>query len=201
MRVGDDGGGGAVFDGAAGVGPLGLAEDLDAGQMGRQLLEPDQRRVADAFEDGGSERFDGSDHAASSSLGCRSRLLRLTASANVRQLIKSNVWHLWQRRPHHAPSTTCLPCSAVRDSMSPRPRTVQSALAKAVQVRKYGCRGGDCGGSGRHGGDSGASGLAAERRDRAAAGPRLPEVPEDRASWRFRRRRTICGRFMSSAKS
>ena len=29
----DDGGGGAVLDGAAGVGPLGLAEDLDAGQV------------------------------------------------------------------------------------------------------------------------------------------------------------------------
>ena len=65
LRVGDDGGGGAVLDGAAGVGPFGLAEDLDAGQMGRQRLEAHQRRVSDAFEDGCSERFDGGDHVVS----------------------------------------------------------------------------------------------------------------------------------------
>ncbi len=34
LGVDDDGGGGAVFDGAAGVGPLGFAEDLDAGAAG-----------------------------------------------------------------------------------------------------------------------------------------------------------------------
>ncbi len=63
--VGDDGGGGAVFDGAAGVGPFGLAEDLDSRQVRGQAFEADERRVADAFEDGGAKRFDGGDHAAS----------------------------------------------------------------------------------------------------------------------------------------
>ncbi len=32
--------------------------------MGCQLFEAHERRVADTFEDRGSERFDGSDHAA-----------------------------------------------------------------------------------------------------------------------------------------
>ena len=32
--------------------------------MGRQLFKAHEGRVADTFEDGGSERFDGSDHAA-----------------------------------------------------------------------------------------------------------------------------------------
>ena len=59
LGVGDDGGGGAVFDAAAGVGPLGFAEDLDAGQCARQAVETQQRRVADAVEKGEAERFGG----------------------------------------------------------------------------------------------------------------------------------------------
>jgi hypothetical protein len=55
-RVLDDERRGSVFDGAAGVGPFSFAEDLDAGKMLRQLVQADERGVADAFEQGGAQR-------------------------------------------------------------------------------------------------------------------------------------------------
>ena len=79
LRVGDDGGGGAVFYGAARIGPFGFAEDLDTGEMGRQLFEAHERRVSDTFEDRCSERFDGSDHAAFAFVLRLVRRLRLIA--------------------------------------------------------------------------------------------------------------------------
>ena len=56
-RVAHDGGGRAVLDRAAGVGPLGLAQNLNAGQMRGQRVQAHQRRIADAFQHVGSERF------------------------------------------------------------------------------------------------------------------------------------------------
>jgi hypothetical protein len=47
----DDEGCGTVFDGAAGVGPLGFAEDLNAREMLGQLIEADEGGVADALEE------------------------------------------------------------------------------------------------------------------------------------------------------
>ncbi len=52
--VQDDGGGGAVLDGAAGVGPLRFAEDLNAGQLSREALQTHEGRIADAVEEGGA---------------------------------------------------------------------------------------------------------------------------------------------------
>ena len=53
--VGNDGGGGAVFDAAAGVEPLGLAVELDAGEVRGEAVEAHEGRVADALEEGGTE--------------------------------------------------------------------------------------------------------------------------------------------------
>ena len=58
----DDGGGCAVLDGAAGIAPLGLAEDLDAGEVRGEAVEPQQRRVADAVEQGDPKRAGGGNH-------------------------------------------------------------------------------------------------------------------------------------------
>src|SRR6185312_13350866 len=104
LRVEDDGGGGAVLDGAAGVVPLRLAEDLDAGQTRGEAIELHQRGVADAFEDAGSKRFGGCDHAAFRLPLCRAwpdpalkRGRRMCESYN-----KSNVWHPWRKRSSSA---------------------------------------------------------------------------------------------------
>ena len=103
LRVGDDGGGGAVLDDPPGLAHSALPRIWTAGQVRGQRLEADQRRVADAFEDGGSERSGSGDHAAFIFSGIASRPLGLNAtSADVRQLIKSNVWHLWQKRSRRA---------------------------------------------------------------------------------------------------
>ena len=42
---------GAVFDGSARIEILGLAVDLDAGKVARDLLQPEQRRVADIADE------------------------------------------------------------------------------------------------------------------------------------------------------
>ena len=65
LRIRHDSGGGTIFDRATGVRPFGLAQDLNSRQMGGQPFQPHQRRVADAFEDACSDRFDSGNHAAS----------------------------------------------------------------------------------------------------------------------------------------
>ena len=47
--VGHHGGCGAVFDAAAGIGPLGLGQEGDAGESADDLVQADERGRADAF--------------------------------------------------------------------------------------------------------------------------------------------------------
>ena len=60
----DDAGGGAVFDAAAGVVPLGFTEQMNAGKVAREIVERYERRVADAAEHGAGGGFPGSGAAA-----------------------------------------------------------------------------------------------------------------------------------------
>src|SRR5262249_10823315 len=50
LGVAEDGGGGAVLEGAAGIQDLGLPDDRASGEL-RRLAQPDERRVADGLED------------------------------------------------------------------------------------------------------------------------------------------------------
>ena len=54
--LGDDVRGGAVFYRSAGVVPLGLAQQLDSGQVASDALQAQQRSVADQFEAAPAER-------------------------------------------------------------------------------------------------------------------------------------------------
>src|SRR6202022_2690737 len=52
----DDAGGGAVFNRASGVIPLGLPQNLNTGQVARQAVEPEKRSVADPLQRALAER-------------------------------------------------------------------------------------------------------------------------------------------------
>ncbi len=57
-RIQHDRLGGAILDGAAGIRPLRLAENLNAGKMLCQPLQTDQRGVADAIQNPAAKHAD-----------------------------------------------------------------------------------------------------------------------------------------------
>ena len=52
--IGNHGCGGAVFDAAAGIGPLGLGEERDALKAAKDMVQANEGRVADALRQGGA---------------------------------------------------------------------------------------------------------------------------------------------------